>query len=152
MPDRAVVLATETFETAQWLTPTAAGRTLVSISTRLAARDPAIAALVRRRRQDLGRAWTRANEKLLVAVARPRKRGERATPLAENLRSELGRIEAEIKERENEIKDAFSDFDHLSDPKPLAIEAVRKLLGRDEAHNSVRRPRRGLLCLGRHAG
>ncbi|MEZ5842259.1 MAG: CHAT domain-containing tetratricopeptide repeat protein [Hyphomicrobiaceae bacterium] len=130
MPDRAVVLATETFETAQWLTQTAAGRTLVSISTRLAARDPAIAALVRRR-QDLGRAWTRANEKLLVAVARPREKSDAA--LAENLRSELGRIEAEIKERENEIKDAFPDFDHLSDPKPLAIEAVRKLLGRDEA-------------------
>jgi CHAT domain-containing protein len=124
-----VALRDEAFQAAQWALTTSAGQALAQMGARFAAGDDALATLVRDR-QDLVEAWRTKDKQLLDALGRS---DAEAQELSATLRAELADIAARIKGLDGELESGFPQYAELSNPKPLTIADVQKLVKPEEA-------------------
>ena len=126
----ASALAREAFEIAQWANQSAAAAAVQQLSPRFASGNDALAALVRQD-QDLS-AYRRDREKALVEML--------AKPLGQSNQAQIDSIRRQIEDTERKLaatraglEKEFPDYAALSNPRPLKVDDVRKLLGRHEA-------------------
>ncbi len=116
-------LAIATFEAAQRTIRSRTGVALRDLAERLAAGDPALAALVRTR-QDLSERWLEADKGLAQALAKG-KGGDVA--------AEMAAIEERLVETDEAIAEKNSGFADLTSPAALSIGEVQKSLKPDDA-------------------
>ncbi|MEO8667919.1 MAG: CHAT domain-containing protein, partial [Bauldia sp.] len=124
-----VALRDEAFQAAQWALTTSASQALAQMGARFAAGDSALSGIVRQR-QDLVEAWRNKDKQLLDALGR----GDGDAPaLSARLRAELADIAAKISGIDADLAAKFPEYAELSNPKPLSIPDVQKLLRPGEA-------------------
>ena len=119
-------LAREAFEIAQWAVHSAAAIALGQMAARQARGEGALAQIVRER-QNLERQWHLADQRLDTAV------GGGDVTLASEMRRELSILDGRLAAIDVRLRREFPDYEALSNPKPLAADAVQALLGGDEA-------------------
>jgi hypothetical protein len=123
-------LSRQAFEAAQWATISRAGAALSQMSARFAAGSGPLAQLVRAR-QDSQQQWQLLDRQLIDALGAP------SAPDAEarlaGLRANLASAEKRIAELDATLRKAHARFADLSNPRPLALDAVQPLLRPDEA-------------------
>jgi len=120
----------DAFTLAQWATQSSAASAVTQLGVRFAAGNDALAALIRET-QDLSAAWSDKDTALTAARALPGSAESRAT--IEQLQKALADLETRLASAAARLQQQFPDYAALSNPKPLAVEAVQKLLGADEA-------------------
>ncbi|MEZ5923637.1 MAG: CHAT domain-containing tetratricopeptide repeat protein [Hyphomicrobiaceae bacterium] len=133
--NRADELAVATFEAAQRTIHSRTGVALQELAARIAANDPALAELVRKR-QDLAARWQAADKALVQALAKGSGDGAAA---------EMARLETGIASTDAAIAEKSADFAELTAPVPLSIADVQAILGPDEALVLLLSAPRGLL-------
>ncbi|MGI9405779.1 MAG: CHAT domain-containing protein, partial [Hyphomicrobiaceae bacterium] len=122
-------LGRKTFEHLQWTAGAGASAGLSQMAVRFGAGNGRLAALVRER-QDLGKQWQTADEKLVAAKSQsPAQRNE---PLENTLQSRLAQIDERTAEIDAIFKDEFPDYAALARSEPLSIEQVQDHLHDDE--------------------
>jgi len=125
----AFALAREAFEIGQWANQSAAAAAVQQLSPRFASGNDALATLVRQH-QDLS-AYRRDREKALVeALAKPTAQSNPAQ--IDNIRRQLEDTESKLAATKARLEKEFPDYAALSNPKPLKVEDVQKLLGSHE--------------------
>ena len=112
------------FATAQWAVQSEAAAALAQSAARLGAGSGELALLVRER-QDKVKLWQALEQRV------NKLRGEAKQDA--RLEREMAAIEARIDEIDTRFAKDFPDYAALASPEPLALEAVQKLLGADEA-------------------
>jgi CHAT domain-containing protein len=122
-------LRDEAFQAAQWALTTSASQALAQMGARFAAGDSALAGLVRQR-QDLVESWRNRDKQLLDALGRS---DADAQTLSARLRTELADIASQITGLDADLAAKFPEYAELSNPKPLSIPEVQKLLRPGEA-------------------
>ena len=129
--DRGDVPAAEkAFQVANAARAPSVQRALAASAARAAARDPALAELVRRA-QDAGRQAT-ALYGLLAAIAN-QPAGDRQTGLEDRLRQRMSALQASRSKLDADIERGFPDYAHLINPKPPTVVQARKQLRPGEA-------------------
>lgn len=122
-------LRDEAFQAAQWALTTSASQALAQMGARFAAGDGALASAVRER-QDLVESWRQKDSLLLGALGRT---DADSQALSARLRQEMTAISADITKIDADLDARFPEYAELSNPKPLAISEVQKLLRDGEA-------------------
>jgi CHAT domain-containing protein/Tfp pilus assembly protein PilF len=126
----ASALGREAFEIAQWANQSAAAAAVQQLGPRFASGNDALAALVRRD-QDLS-AYRRDREKALVeALAKPA--GQSDPAQIDKIRRQIEDTEGKLAAATARLEKEFPDYAALSNPRPLKIEDVQKLLKNHEA-------------------
>jgi len=126
----ASALGREAFETAQWANQSAAAAAVQQLGPRFASGNDALAALVRQH-QDLS-AYRRDREKALVeALAKPA--GQSNPAQIDNIRRQIEDTEGKLAATKARLEKEFPDYAALSNPRPLKVDDVQKLLGTHEA-------------------
>jgi CHAT domain-containing protein/tetratricopeptide (TPR) repeat protein len=123
-------LGREAFEIAQRSGESSAAMAIQQVGQRIAANNPALAAVVREN-QDLSAA-RRDREKLLVA-ALSKPDGQQEHAAIDALRRQLANVDARRAALVAQLEKQFPDYAAFTNPKPLKVEDVQKLLGADEA-------------------
>ena len=122
-------LDAEAFEIAQWVTLSAAGRSLTQLGVRLSASNPTLGALVRER-QDLAQEWAALDSKLVRSIGSPPNR--RDVTAEAPLRARLNANETRTAEIDLRFTAEFAAFAALSQPRPLESAKAQMLLRPDE--------------------
>ncbi len=119
----------EAFEVAQRAMSTSAGSALAQLGVRFAAGSDDLAALVRKR-QDQLEVWKGEDRRLAQALAA----GGRANDerMAE-LRARMVASQEAIAQADKELATRFPAYAELAQPRPLALMEAQSLLGDDEA-------------------
>ena len=117
-------LRDEAFQAAQWALTTSASQALAQMGARFAAGNDDLAGLVRQR-QDLVESWRARDKQLLDALGRS---DPDSQTLSARLRDELAGIVASISALDGTLTAKFPEYAELSNPKPLPIAEVQKLL------------------------
>src|SRR5712691_7654333 len=126
----APALGREAFEIAQWANQSAAAAAVQQLTPRFGARNDALAALVRQN-QDLS-AFRRERDKALVeALSKPE--GQSNAAQIDNIRKQIADTERKLAASSAQLQKEFPDFAALSNPKPVKVEEVQKLLAPYEA-------------------
>jgi tetratricopeptide (TPR) repeat protein len=125
----APALGREAFEVAQWASHSSAASALQQMAARFGSGGGALARLVREK-QDLAAAWREKDKKFVDALAKPEGQQDRAA--IERLRQEMADAERRIAAVSARLENEFPDYVVLASPKPLHVDEVQKLLGRDE--------------------
>jgi CHAT domain-containing protein len=126
----ASTLSREAFEIAQWANQSAAAAAVQQLGPRFASGNDALAALVRQH-QDLS-TYRRDREKALVeALAKPA--GQSNPAQIDNIRRQIEDTEGKLAATEARLDKDFPDYAALSNPRPLKVDEVQKLLGTHEA-------------------
>lgn len=123
-------LGHEAFAIAQWAKRSAAAAAVQQMGLRFAAGTDALAGLVRER-QDLS-AFRQSREKLLLE-ALSKLQGEQNPAAFAKLRKDLAETESKLAANVARLEREFPAYAELSDPKPLNVADVQRLLGADEA-------------------
>jgi CHAT domain-containing protein/lipopolysaccharide biosynthesis regulator YciM len=125
----ASALGREAFEIAQWANQSAAAAAVQQLGPRFASGNDALAALVRQD-QDLS-AYRRDREKALVeTLAKPAEQSDPAQ--IDKIRRQIEDTERKLAATKAQLEKEFPDYAALSNPKPLKVEDVQKLLGSHE--------------------
>lgn len=122
-------LRDEAFQAAQTAMLTSASMALAQLGVRFAAGSDDLAQLVRAR-QDLVAAWKAADRALVQAMSAA-ETGD--SPLVEARRAEVKALQEKIAESDREMAARFPAYADLSQPQPVPVAAVQKLLAPDEA-------------------
>jgi CHAT domain-containing protein/tetratricopeptide (TPR) repeat protein len=126
----ASVLGREAFEIAQWANQSAAAAAVQQLTPRFASGNDALAALVRQD-QDLS-AYRRDRAKALVeTLARPA--GQSNPAQIDTIRRQIEDTERKLAATKARLEKEFPDYAALSNPRPLKVEDVQKLLATYEA-------------------
>ena len=126
----ASVLGREAFEIAQWANQSAAAAAVQQLTPRFASGNDALAALVRQD-QDLS-AYRRDRAKALVeTLARPA--GQSNPAQIDTIRRQIEDTERKLAATKARLEKDFPDYAALSNPRPLKVEDVQKLLATYEA-------------------
>ena len=126
----APALAREAFEIAQWANQSSAAAAVQQLSPRFASGNDALAAVVRQD-QDLS-AYRRDREKALVEMlAKPA--GQSNPEQIDKIRRQIEDTERKLAATRARLEKEFPDYAALSNPRPLKVEDVQKLLGKFEA-------------------
>ena len=126
----APALAREAFEIAQWANQSSAAAAVQQLSPRFASGNDALAAVVRQD-QDLS-AYRRDREKALVEMlAKPA--GQSNPEQIDKIRRQIEDTERKLAATRARLEKDFPDYAALSNPRPLKVEDVQKLLGKFEA-------------------
>ena len=126
----ASALGHEAFEIAQWANQSSAAAAVQQLSPRFASGNDALAALVRQD-QDLS-AYRRDRAKALVeALARPA--GQSNAAQIDKIRRQIDDTERKLATTKAQLEKEFPDYAALSNPRPLKVEDVQKLLATYEA-------------------
>jgi CHAT domain-containing protein/tetratricopeptide (TPR) repeat protein len=126
----ASALGHEAFEIAQWANQSSAAAAVQQLSPRFASGNDALAALVRQD-QDLS-AYRRDRAKALVeALARPA--GQPNAEQIDKIRRQIDDTERKLATTKAQLEKEFPDYAALSNPRPLKVEEVQKLLATYEA-------------------
>ena len=126
----ASALGREAFEIAQWANQSAAAAAVQQLSPRFASGNDALAALVRQD-QDLS-AYRRDRAKALVeTLARPA--GQSNPAQIDTIRRQIEDTERKLATTKARLEKEFPDYAALSNPRPLKVEEVQKLLATYEA-------------------
>ncbi len=129
-PNRKAELAEAAFPAAQWAGRTSAAAALGQMAARLGSGKAALAHHVRKQ-QDLTIRRKTLDKALIKAIgASPGKRDQKAI---DDLRAALTAAEKRLAEQNATLEKNFPNYAELSNPRPLEIAQVRKLLGPDEA-------------------
>jgi len=123
-------VAAETFRLADLIRGQSVQRALAESSARVSARDPALAALLRRE-QDLARELQAEVATLDNVLALPP--AERADNTVKDLNALIDRVRADHDKARQEIGRRFPRYAELIDPKPPTVEEIRAALKPDEA-------------------
>lgn len=129
-PGLAIELAGETFAAAQWAQTSQAAASLAQMAARNAARDGALASLVRER-QDLVAEWQQRHGARIAAASLPAHQRDPKREAAEAAR--LTAIDARIAAIDARLSEDFPDHAALSSPSPLSLQQVQDELGANEA-------------------
>jgi tetratricopeptide (TPR) repeat protein/CHAT domain-containing protein len=124
------LLGGEAFETAQWAMHSSAALAIQQMSSRLSSGNGALASLVRDS-QDLGDMW-QVKDKLLTAE-RSKPQSEQNHTQVEMLRNQIKETEEKLAADKVQIEKEFPAYGTLTEPHPLKVDEVLKLLGADEA-------------------
>ena len=126
----ASALGREAFEIAQWANQSAAAAAVQQLTPRFASGNDALAALVRQD-QDLS-AYRRDRAKALVeTLARPA--GQSNPAQIDTIRRQIEDTERKLAATKARLEKEFPDYAALSNPRPLKVEDVQKLLATYEA-------------------
>ena len=126
----ASALGREAFEIAQWANQSAAAAAVQQLTPRFASGNDALAALVRQD-QDLS-AYRRDRAKALVeTLARPA--GQSNPAQIDTIRRQIEDTERKLAATKARLEKEFPDYAALSNPRPLKVEEVQKLLATYEA-------------------
>src|SRR6478752_330626 len=126
----ASALGREAFEIAQWANQSAAAAAVQQLTPRFASGNDALAALVRQD-QDLS-AYRRDRAKALVeTLARPA--GQSNPAQIDQIRRQIDDTERKLADTKARLEKEFPDYAALSNPRPLKVEEVQKLLATYEA-------------------
>ena len=126
----ASALGREAFEIAQWANQSAAAAAVQQLTPRFASGNDALAALVRQD-QDLS-AYRRDRAKALVeTLARPA--GQSSPAQIDKIRRQIEDTERKLAATKAQLEKEFPDYAALSNPRPLKVEDVQKLLATYEA-------------------
>ena len=126
----ASALGREAFEIAQWANQSSAAAAVQQLSPRFASGNDALAALVRQD-QDLS-AYRRDRAKALVeTLARPA--GQSNPEQIDKIRRQIEDTERKLATTKAQLEKEFPDYAALSNPRPLKVEDVQKLLATYEA-------------------
>lgn len=128
-PDQKIALADEVFAAAQRAGHTVAGAALAQMAERMGAGEGELASLVREG-QDLAREQRSLDAALVTALAKPQQRDAAAEARARQRLQEIETRSADIAAR---LQTQFPDYAAATDPKPLTVAEVQRLLGPDEA-------------------
>jgi len=129
-PDQRADLIGPAFRAAQLAGGTSAGAALGQMAVRFGAGNRGLAQIVRQR-QDLAVVWQVLDKNLLKEISAPiEKRDEIAI---NSLRDKLSKTDKTIATLNARLAEKFPEFTELSNPKPLEIAQVQKLLKPDEA-------------------
>ena len=120
----------EALVTAQWAAQSATAGAVQQLGVRLAAGGDAIAAVVRDS-QDTAALWRDRDRALIAEMSKPANQQSRAG--IDALRKQAAQLEDKQKTLQAKIENDFPDYAALSNPRPLNIDNVQKLLGPDEA-------------------
>mgnify|MGYP001189150271 CR=1 FL=1 len=129
-PSRLGELGPETFEAAQLAGRTSAGAALSQMAARLGSGNSAVSVFVRER-QDLINHWQKLDKDLIKVVSAPEGKG--GAGKADLIRAGLKDTDQKIAQIDARLEREFPEFAELSNPKPLSMGQVIKLLGPDEA-------------------
>ena len=125
----ASALAREAFEIGQWANQSAAAAAIQQLTPRFASGNDALAALAREH-QDLS-AYRRDRERALVeALAKPAAQSNSAQ--IDSIRRQIEDTERKLAATKARLEKEFPDYAALSNPRPLKVEDVQKLLGPHE--------------------
>jgi CHAT domain-containing protein/Tfp pilus assembly protein PilF len=127
-PERA--LGEEAFEIAQWANQSSAAAAVQQLSPRFGARNDALAALVRQH-QDLTAFWRDRDRALILALSKPG--GQSNAAQVDAIRKQIADSEEKLAATTARLRTDFPDYSDLSNPKPLTVENIQKLVGPDEA-------------------
>jgi len=127
-PDR--ILGEEAFEIAQWANQSSAAAAVQQLSPRFGARNDALAALVRRH-QDLTAFWRDRDRALILALSKPS--GQSNSGQVEAIRRQIADSREKLAATTDQLRVEFPDYADLSNPKPLKVEDIQKLVGANEA-------------------
>ena len=120
----------EALVTAQWAAQSATAGAVQQLGVRLAAGGDAIAALVRDS-QDTAAAWRDRDRALIAEMSKPASQQNRGG--VDALRKQTAQLEDKQRALQAKIESDFPDYAALSNPRPLNVDNVQKLLGPDEA-------------------
>jgi CHAT domain-containing protein/tetratricopeptide (TPR) repeat protein len=123
-------LIREAFEVAQWGAQSDTAMALQQMAARFGAGSDALASLVRQS-QDLSLEKRGKDKALLAAFLKPSGQQDRAENDA--LRNHIVDLDGRIATLAGRLERQFPEYAALSNPKPLVIDEVQRLLGKDEA-------------------
>jgi tetratricopeptide (TPR) repeat protein/CHAT domain-containing protein len=123
-------LLRETFEAAQWAVASEAAKSLAQMAARSAAKDPALAARVRKR-QDLVQEWQERDRERSAAVSKPP--DKRSPKIEADNVSRLAAIDAEIAKIDKRLRGDFPEYAVVASPTPLSLRDVQAQLDASEA-------------------
>jgi CHAT domain-containing protein/Tfp pilus assembly protein PilF len=123
-------LEAEAFAAAQWVTGSRAGAAISAMSARFAGRSDDLGDLVRKR-QDLAEQVLAVDRSLFAAVLRPSQDRDAARETA--LREQAVKNIARLRDADSALARRFPDYAALTNPTPISIAAVQRLLRPDEA-------------------
>ena len=125
-----MMLASETFETAQWVQGSEAAVSLAQMAVRSAQGSPQLAQLVRER-QDLVSEWEMKDKQLMAAKndapAKRKADGEGA------LGNRLADIDRRLEGIDGRLANNFPNYTALASPAPVSVTEVQAQLRADEA-------------------
>jgi len=123
-------LDNEALVTAQWAAQSSTAAAVQQLGVRLAAGGDAIAALVRDS-QDTSALWRDRDRALIAEMSKPTNQQNRGG--VDALRKQIAQLEDRQRALQARIETDFPDYAALSNPRPLNVDNVQKLLGPDEA-------------------
>ncbi len=123
-------LDNEALVTAQWAAQSSTAAAVQQLGVRLAAGGDAIAALVRDS-QDAAALWRERDRTLIAEMSKPTNQQNRGG--IDALRKQIAQIEDKQKTLQAKIETDFPDYAALSNPRPLNVDNIQKLLRGDEA-------------------
>ncbi len=123
-------LDNEALVTAQWAAQSSTAGAVQQLGVRLAAGGDAMAALVRDS-QDTSALWRDRDRALVAEMSKPTNQQNRGG--IDALRKQIAQLEDKQKTLQAKIETDFPDYAALSNPRPLNVDNVQKLLGGDEA-------------------
>ena len=120
----------EAFEMAQWAAQSSASEALQQMAARFAGGGDKLATLVRQS-QDLGATLNDRDKALIAALSGAQTAQSQAA--IQTLRNDIAGLKEKLRAASAEIAKEFPSFAALANPKPLAAEELRPLIGVDEA-------------------
>lgn len=129
-PAQQSTLKAGAFEAAQLARATNTAAAVAGMGARFAAKDDALASLVRER-QDAARAWQQGDRNLIEAASRTPI--ERDTEAEATLRDYLSRLDQKLEHLDKRLKVEFPQYAELTSPQPVKLSTIQKLLGPKEA-------------------
>jgi CHAT domain-containing protein/Tfp pilus assembly protein PilF len=129
-PAAQALLHAEAFEAGQLARATSTAAAVAGMGARFAAKDDALASLVRRR-QDAGRLWQQIDRKLIKAASLAAAKRDAKGEI--RLRTELSELDGQLKQLDQRLALEFPQYAELTSPQPMKLKAVQELLGSREA-------------------
>jgi CHAT domain-containing protein len=123
-----VALNAEAFEALQLTRSSSAGRAAQQMALRFAAKDDAVAKIVRRQ-QDLQSQQAKLEAKLIEAMSE----ADQDAAGTVRLRERQSEVSKELKAVNEQIKEDFPRYAELMRREPLSVSEVQGLLGKEEA-------------------